>query len=180
MELRREKNKRRKTIENSVNSPVTDQIVSTETEQLISTENKELMESEFDGLTESEREGLTESEHEGLTESEREGLTELSENWLKFYKLKKPVSLPPSDYIIAALRCCLHGENLPKIENFPPDHTRAKLGEGEIACTCVGTENFQEWVQCDGCDDWYHRQCVGVTNTERDFFCRKCTKNEQN
>jgi hypothetical protein len=43
-------------------------------------------------------------------------------------------------------------------------------------CEETGTEG--EWVQCDGCDEWYHLACVGRKNFPKTlrWFCPECRK----
>lgn len=37
-----------------------------------------------------------------------------------------------------------------------------------------------DWVQCDGCNKWFHMVCVGLLKVElkpdEDFVCKSCSK----
>lgn len=50
----------------------------------------------------------------------------------------------------------------------------------EVLCICNGTDDGRELVQCDGCQTWYHLQCIGIRNIaelgkeEDPWFCRTC------
>lgn len=37
-----------------------------------------------------------------------------------------------------------------------------------------------DWVQCDGCNKWFHMVCVGLLKTElkadEDFVCKACAR----
>lgn len=50
----------------------------------------------------------------------------------------------------------------------------------EIVCICRGRDDGRELVQCDGCETWYHLQCIGIRNIselgkeEDPWFCRNC------
>jgi hypothetical protein len=50
----------------------------------------------------------------------------------------------------------------------------------EEVCICHGIDDGRELVQCDGCQTWYHLQCIGIRNIaelgreEDPWFCRAC------
>lgn len=52
--------------------------------------------------------------------------------------------------------------------------------EDAVICICNGTDDGRELVQCDGCQTWYHLQCIGIRNIaelgreEDAWFCRSC------
>jgi len=52
--------------------------------------------------------------------------------------------------------------------------------DDEILCLCNGVDDGRELVQCDGCETWYHLQCIGIKdiaelgNEEDPWYCREC------
>lgn len=56
----------------------------------------------------------------------------------------------------------------------------ADVGEDEVVCICRGKDDGRELVQCDGCQTWYHLQCIGIRSIselgkeEDPWFCRNC------
>lgn len=52
--------------------------------------------------------------------------------------------------------------------------------EGAVICICNGKDDGRELVQCDGCQTWYHLQCIGIRSIaelgreEDAWFCRSC------
>ncbi|XP_008069929.1 transcription factor 19 [Carlito syrichta] len=54
------------------------------------------------------------------------------------------------------------------------------IGGGELCaapCCCLPQEETVAWVQCDGCDVWFHVACVGCSiqaAREADFRCPGC------
>ena len=40
------------------------------------------------------------------------------------------------------------------------------------------------WVQCDGCELWFHLHCIGLkpeqVSEDEDFICKTCKPNRQN
>ena len=57
---------------------------------------------------------------------------------------------------------------------------RPAVGGGEpcaAPCCCLPQEETVAWVQCDGCDIWFHVACVGCSiqaAREADFRCPGC------
>ncbi|KAK2462116.1 hypothetical protein APHAL10511_006579 [Amanita phalloides] len=56
--------------------------------------------------------------------------------------------------------------------------------EEDVICICDGANDGRQLVQCDGCDTWYHLQCIGIRNIdelgreEDPWFCHSCTRDE--
>ena len=54
--------------------------------------------------------------------------------------------------------------------------------EDEIVCICNGTNDGRQLVQCDGCETWYHLQCIGIKSIdelgreEDPWFCHSCRR----
>lgn len=55
----------------------------------------------------------------------------------------------------------------------------------EEVCVCHGIDDGRELVQCDGCQTWYHLQCIGIRNIaelgkeEDPWFCRACEQRSE-
>jgi hypothetical protein len=53
-------------------------------------------------------------------------------------------------------------------------------GNVEDLCVCHGTDDGRELVQCDGCQTWYHLECLGIRDIEDlgreedPWYCRWC------
>lgn len=53
-------------------------------------------------------------------------------------------------------------------------------GEGAVCICDNGTDDGRPLVQCDGCETWYHLQCIGIEDVaelgreEDPFFCHSC------
>ena len=48
-----------------------------------------------------------------------------------------------------------------------------------IYCSCRQTENGRSMVCCDGCQEWYHRDCIKITtgawkSKKMQWFCDTC------
>ncbi|KAF5377274.1 hypothetical protein D9615_006441 [Tricholomella constricta] len=52
--------------------------------------------------------------------------------------------------------------------------------DDEVLCICNGRDDGRELVQCDGCETWYHLQCIGIKDIaqlgkeEDPWFCHEC------
>ncbi|KXN84816.1 Transcription initiation factor TFIID subunit 3 [Leucoagaricus sp. SymC.cos] len=52
--------------------------------------------------------------------------------------------------------------------------------EDTVICICNGKDDGRELVQCDGCQTWYHLECIGIRSIaelgreEDAWFCRSC------
>ncbi|KAG6901579.1 hypothetical protein C0995_010308 [Termitomyces sp. Mi166 len=52
--------------------------------------------------------------------------------------------------------------------------------DDEVLCICNGRDDGRELVQCDGCQTWYHLECIGIRDIselgkeEDPWFCRRC------
>uniref|UniRef100_A0A8R1XQ58 PHD-type domain-containing protein n=1 Tax=Onchocerca volvulus TaxID=6282 RepID=A0A8R1XQ58_ONCVO len=59
-----------------------------------------------------------------------------------------------------------------------------KNSEQELYCVCQTPYNdSQFYVGCDGCEGWFHPQCVGITQEEAEkaaeYLCPQCMRNKQ-
>lgn len=52
-------------------------------------------------------------------------------------------------------------------------------GETDYNCKRCSEKDTDNMVQCDGCDQWYHFECVGVDNNVADvsWSCEHCKNN---
>ena len=63
----------------------------------------------------------------------------------------------------------------------PPSH-HPVLGASELYCECRQPQGGRFMISCDGCEEWYHGDCVGVRELDvpntPDFrwYCRACIK----
>lgn len=53
-------------------------------------------------------------------------------------------------------------------------------GDGELYCLCrTPYDQLRFMIGCDGCDQWFHGECVGVSESESElvdmYFCPDCT-----
>lgn len=50
----------------------------------------------------------------------------------------------------------------------------------EVVCVCRGKDDGRELVQCDDCKDWFHLECIGITDIaelgreEDPWYCSDC------
>ncbi|KAL0950576.1 hypothetical protein HGRIS_007374 [Hohenbuehelia grisea] len=57
--------------------------------------------------------------------------------------------------------------------------SKARRGKEEV-CICRGYDDGRELVQCDGCQTWYHLQCIGIKSIaelgreEDPWYCNSC------
>ena len=55
-------------------------------------------------------------------------------------------------------------------------------GDGSGVCICNEPDNERDLVQCDGCQVWYHLDCIGIESTselgreEDPWFCADCAE----
>ena len=50
--------------------------------------------------------------------------------------------------------------------------------EIELHCTCGMHKTFDNMVECDQCEKWFHLSCKGITSTlavDEHWFCKSCT-----
>ncbi|PFH50716.1 hypothetical protein AMATHDRAFT_60527 [Amanita thiersii Skay4041] len=54
------------------------------------------------------------------------------------------------------------------------------VGETDVVCICKGKDDGRDLVQCDGCETWYHLQCIGIKDIaelgreEDPWYCHIC------
>ena len=53
-----------------------------------------------------------------------------------------------------------------------------RAGETAVYCICRKPHDHRLMIQCDGCLEWYHTDCVGITTTEarkfKEYYCPTC------
>lgn len=56
------------------------------------------------------------------------------------------------------------------VQNCFPEH------HINIYCDCELPEVFDDMIECDGCERWYHQRCVGVASptVSQKWFCKEC------
>ncbi|WAR09813.1 hypothetical protein MAR_034889, partial [Mya arenaria] len=45
-----------------------------------------------------------------------------------------------------------------------PDNTHETISDDTDLCQKCFSEREEEWIQCDSCNSWFHRQCAGLKN----------------
>ncbi|OON19678.1 PHD-finger [Opisthorchis viverrini] len=68
-----------------------------------------------------------------------------------------------------------------------PDCKKAEIDANEMLyCLCrTPYEPLRVYIACDGCDEWYHAECVGMTSEQAashtgTYICPTCSKNAPN
>ncbi len=69
-------------------------------------------------------------------------------------------------------------------EIVQPDHERTRRNRKrryviEFPCAICGEECVERCVACDGCDEWHHYLCLGLTGEEEElkentWYCEDC------
>ncbi|VDN05007.1 unnamed protein product [Thelazia callipaeda] len=62
-------------------------------------------------------------------------------------------------------------------------HKEQKITEEELYCVCqTPYDDSRFYVGCDGCEGWFHPQCVGITKEEAEkaaeYLCPQCVRNK--
>ncbi|KAK8745182.1 hypothetical protein OTU49_000502 [Cherax quadricarinatus] len=56
------------------------------------------------------------------------------------------------------------------------------LKDEQVYCVCRTSDVTRFMIGCDKCEEWYHGDCINVTETEankiKKFFCQKCRLKE--
>ena len=46
----------------------------------------------------------------------------------------------------------------------------------EVSCKCQRPDSYQDMIECDKCDKWYHLNCARLTTIpEGDWYCVQCS-----
>ncbi|XP_067660501.1 nucleosome-remodeling factor subunit BPTF-like [Haliotis asinina] len=91
--------------------------------------------------------------------------------------------LSPTLFIVADRK--RKREESPTLKREQEDPEKAEGGEeiGPVYCHCRQPEDGGFMIACDGCDEWFHGDCVGVTEsmaeTMGDYHCPTCISLEQ-
>ncbi|XP_039152806.1 CXXC-type zinc finger protein 1-like isoform X1 [Drosophila simulans] len=52
--------------------------------------------------------------------------------------------------------------------------------EGQAYCICRSSDCSRFMIGCDGCEEWYHGDCIGITEKDAEhikkYYCRRCKK----
>ena len=61
------------------------------------------------------------------------------------------------------IKCFQKKEMMPFPQSKNGDHHNFFPGkEIELHCTCQMPETYDDMIECDTCEDWYHLKCVGL------------------
>ncbi|KAF8060916.1 hypothetical protein FPV67DRAFT_312801 [Lyophyllum atratum] len=106
----------------------------------------------------------------------------LPENPGRNFHLRKRSAFFPSDP--ADARAALMSKKSVRTLSYRQQKRQRQQAEDEsdeeILCVCNGRDDGRELVQCDGCETWYHLQCIGIKDIaqlgkeEDPWFCRVC------
>ncbi|XP_064606239.1 CXXC-type zinc finger protein 1-like [Liolophura sinensis] len=77
------------------------------------------------------------------------------------------------------LRAMVHVDNAPPSSSV----TSTTTDEEETRyCICRSTDCSRFMIGCDHCEEWYHGDCIGVTQQDakyiKQFFCHSCREND--
>ncbi|KAG4306445.1 hypothetical protein PORY_000433 [Pneumocystis oryctolagi] len=60
------------------------------------------------------------------------------------------------------------------------NYNNIKSGNIELYCVCQKPDTGCWMIACDGCDNWYHGECVKIAKMDEElldkYFCESCTK----
>lgn len=66
----------------------------------------------------------------------------------------------------------------PRSDDVPSSEMDYDNGGGEVFCICRGPDNGRWMIGCDGCEDWFHGECVNIKESDGDqvdkYFCPTC------
>ncbi|KAH8408939.1 hypothetical protein KR009_004077, partial [Drosophila setifemur] len=52
--------------------------------------------------------------------------------------------------------------------------------DDQAYCICRTSDGSRFMIGCDGCEEWYHGDCIGITEKEakhiKQYYCRRCKK----
>jgi len=66
-------------------------------------------------------------------------------------------------HVTLQLRNFQKKEMMPFPQSKKGDHNNYFPGrEIELFCSCQMPETYDDMIQCDTCEDWYHLKCVGL------------------
>ena len=78
------------------------------------------------------------------------------------------------------LKCFQKKEMMPFPQSKKGDHNNYFPGrEIELFCSCQMPETYDDMIQCDTCEDWYHLKCVGLKEFPlklEQWNCKQCSE----
>ena len=72
--------------------------------------------------------------------------------------------------------CFSKGELTPFPRETSRPASQKQTYEIDIYCECELPEVYDNMVQCDGCDKWFHLRCMGLIeyNLSQKWYCKQC------
>ncbi|XP_037074542.1 CXXC-type zinc finger protein 1-like [Pollicipes pollicipes] len=62
------------------------------------------------------------------------------------------------------------------------EHEEGEEEEEEVYCICRSADSTRFMIACDNCEEWYHGDCISVTEREakhiKRFYCHRCRKRD--
>ena len=75
---------------------------------------------------------------------------------------------------------CLTNRRLvpfPTLEKRGFRHNHFPYLDITVFCTCLMPETYDDMIQCENCEEWYHMNCVGLSAPPKDnenWYCSLC------
>ena len=77
-------------------------------------------------------------------------------------------------------QCFQKKQMMPFLQSKNGNHNRYFPGrEIELFCSCQMPETYDDMIECDTCEDWYHLKCVALAKFPRkneQWSCKQCSE----